>query len=586
MNISTVYIKNFRNFEDFEINFTEGFQTIIGENNIGKSNFYYAIRLILDQYMSYKDRNLGVKDFYNFEELDLDSHIIISLDLFGNDLSSFPNLHALNTGHNTARITYLFAHKSKFIDDGTVFDEIKIEDFKWKLYGAGNSYTVDNILTFGEIYFNDIEGINLFHISAFRNIYSDIQGKSKSLLSQYCLSRENSATELDSLKGILDTASTQLNELSFIPDIKEKVEDTHVEVVGRNFSYPLSLEFKSEFDEDIWNQLNLYYEHNGQNIPIELLGLGQKNIIYLSLFISRLRNEYNPHELNILLIEEPESHLHPQLQKILFSNLQDLNNIQVFMTSHSTHIASDCEYKNLNVVYKDLNNKVKSFSPFISNVLTNREPSFLKRYLDATRSELFFASGIIFVEGIAEQFLIPIIAKEIYKVDLLEHNISVISIHCRYFEPFMKLLQNNGFEIPASIIIDGDSGEIPVGETETTAVQNARALEVPDRVKVYSGTNTLETDLFPNINTNNSYLVNCFRNLGHEESYNNLYHEVETNGEDWNKELIKRIDGTITKGRFAQELSLYIDESFVIPSYIEDAIIFVCEARGIEFIDE
>lgn len=582
MNISRVYIKNFRNFEDFGINFTNGFQTIIGENNIGKSNFYYAIRLILDQYMSYRDRSLGIKDFYNFEELTINSHIIISLDLFGNDLASFPNLHALNTSQNTARITYLLAHKSKFIDDGTIFNEIKIEDFKWKLYGAGNSYNIDDILTFGEIHFNDIEGINLFHISAFRNIYNDIQGKSKSLLSQYCLSRENSDTELNSLKGILDTASTQLNALNFIPNIKEKVEETQEDVVGKNFSYPLSLEFKSEFDEDIWNQLNLYYEHNGQNIPIELLGLGQKNIIYLSLFISRLRNEYNPHELNILLIEEPESHLHPQLQKILFSNLQGLNNIQTFMTSHSTHIASDCEYKNLNVIYKNIDNKVQSFSPFTSNVLTGRDPEFLKRYLDATRSELFFASGIIFVEGIAEQFLIPVIAKKVLGVDLLEHNISVVSIHCRYFEPFMKLLQVNGFEIPASIIIDGDSAEIAEGENETTAVQNARVLEIENRVNVYSGTHTLEIDLFPDVNTNGTYLQNCFVNLGHERSYNNLI-QANNNGESWGDGLIRRIDNTVSKGRFSQELSLNIDENFNIPVYLENAIKFVCESRGIQF---
>lgn len=48
MNISKVYIKNFRNFEKFTIDFTNGFQTIVGENNIGKSNFYQAIRLILE----------------------------------------------------------------------------------------------------------------------------------------------------------------------------------------------------------------------------------------------------------------------------------------------------------------------------------------------------------------------------------------------------------------------------------------------------------------------------------------------------------------------------------------------------------
>jgi len=582
MHISKVFIKNFRNFEEFSIDFTSGFQTIIGENNIGKSNFYKAVRLVLDKNLSYKDRYLELRDFYSFQALNIDSHIIISIELEGNDLANFPNLHALNNGQNTARITYIFAHKSKYINSREVISEIKIEDFKWKLYGGGNRYDFNDILGLGEIHFTDIEGINLFYITAFRNIYNDIQGRSKSLLSQYCTSRPNSEDELEQLRSILNTSSTQLNQLGFIPDIQTNIEGIHENIVGDSFSFPLSLEFQSDFDEDIWNQLQLNYQSNGQNIPISLLGLGQKNIIYLSLFLSKLINEHNEHELNLLLIEEPESHLHPQLQKILFSNLQDLDNIQVFMTSHSTHIASDCEYKNLNIIYKNLEQKVKSFSPFTSSILTDREPLFLKRYLDATRSELFFASGIIFVEGIAEQFIIPEISKRVYGVDLVEHNISVISVHSRYFDPFLKLLQDNGFEIPASVIIDGDENEIAQGQTETTAVGNARALEVDGRVKVFAGISTLETDLFPNNVTNKNILRSCFQNLGHERSYTNLINNV-VSDDEWKKELIKRIDGTVSKGRFAQELSLLIDENFIVSNYIRDAIQFTVEARGIVF---
>lgn len=579
MNISKVYIKNFRNFEDFSITFSEGFQTIIGENNIGKSNFYHAVRLVLDKNLSYRDRYLEKKDFFNFIDLDLESHIIISIELQGDDLTSFPNLHALNNSNTTARITYVFAHKFKFLDNNDEITEIKFEDFRWQMYGGGNSYILNNILALHQIHFNDIEGINLFYITAFRNIYNDIQGKSKSLLSQYCTSREHAQDELEELKNILNTSSTQLNALGFIPEIKTNIETIHENIVGSNFSFPLSLKFDSEFDEDIWNQLNLYYEHNGQSIPINLLGLGQKNIIYLSLFLSKLRNEYNEHELNLLLIEEPESHLHPQLQKILFSNLRDLNNIQVFMTSHSTHIASDCEYKNLNIIYKNIDNSVKSFSPFTSHILVDREPLFLKRYLDATRSELFFASGVIFVEGIAEQFLIPVIAKKVYGIDLLEHNISVISIHCRYFDPFLKLMQTDGFEIPTSVIIDGDQSELSEGQTETTSVTNARALEIEGRIKVFSGTYTLEIDLFPDNSTNTLYLATCFLNLGHYTSYSNLLSDTRP----WADSLIKRIDGTITKGRFSQELSLNIDDQFIVPQYIREAIQFVVEARGIPF---
>ena len=106
------------------------------------------------------------------------------------------------------------------------------------------------------------------------------------------------------------------------------------------------------------------------------------------------------------------------------------------MTSHSTHIASDCDSKNLNVLFKNLENEVKSFSPFKGDLLSERENKLLKRYLDATRSEMFFASAIIYVEGVGEQFIIPTIAKEVFGFSLAENNISVIPIHSRYFDHY------------------------------------------------------------------------------------------------------------------------------------------------------
>ncbi len=199
-----------------------------------------------------------------------------------------------------------------------------------------------------------------------------------------------------------------------------------------------------------------------------------------------------------------------------------------------------------------------------------RDQLLLKRYLDATRSELFFSSAVIFVEGVAEQFIIPSIAKEVYGTNLTEQNISVVPIHSRYFDPFLEMFQDGKLEIKACAIIDGDWNEVGDDE-QTTSVKNAKSLEVKGRVNVFPGTYTLEVDLFPDNVTNNKILETCFVNLGHSKSFKNLM----ATQANWTDELLKRIDGTIKKGRFAQELSLNLSNKFIVPQYIKDALEFI-----------
>lgn len=257
------------------------------------------------------------------------------------------------------------------------------------------------------------------------------------------------------------------------------------------------------------------------------------------------------------------------------------------MTSHSTHIASDCDYKNLNVLYRNIEYQIKAFSPFKDGLLSDRENLLLKRYVDATRSEMFFSSAIIYVEGVGEQFIIPSIAKEVYGINLTEHNISVIPIHSRYFDPYLKIAQDGNLEIPVVAIIDGDSDEIEDDEISTTAVSNAKSLEVKERVLVSNGNKTLEIDLFPSPTINADYLKESFKNLGHPKSYNNLIEKTRANPELWESELIKRIDNTIKKGRFAQELSILIEGGellygeFIVPDYIKKAIEHIANCKKI-----
>ncbi|MCP4177195.1 MAG: AAA family ATPase, partial [bacterium] len=162
MYIKKMEINNFRNFSNFSIDFTTGFQTLIGENNIGKSNLYWAIRLLLDKNLSYNTRNLEEQDFHNFQELSIESYISVSIVIYGEDLASIPNLHSLKTSDNTVRISYLYIHKSKLIPSEDIIEKIDIKDFRWQLFGGGEDFNLETYDKLSRINFRDIEGINLF----------------------------------------------------------------------------------------------------------------------------------------------------------------------------------------------------------------------------------------------------------------------------------------------------------------------------------------------------------------------------------------------------------------------------------------
>ncbi|MFW5794987.1 MAG: ATP-dependent nuclease [Bacillota bacterium] len=584
MYISSIKIKNFRNFNDIEVSFNEGYQTIIGENNIGKSNLLFAIRLVLDKNLSYSARYLKEKDFHGFRKPDIEDYVLISIEFEGDNLAENPHFHCFKTSENKMRITYIYAHENIINKESiTEIEEYSIEDFKWKIVSGGKSNKFEDLINLNKVHLSDLDGINIFYLNDFRNIYSDLRGKNQSLLSDYCISREDSDNELSEVNNILEESTDELNDLDFIPAMNNDINDRNKEIAGNYFSPDVSMGFASDFDDDIWNELELFFKpEKDKTVPIKVLGLGQKNLLYLTLFIATLENKKEKGDINIVLVEEPEAHLHPQLQKVLFANLSNLTSTQVLMTSHSTHIASDCKFKNISLLYKNMKDNVKAYSPFLETDFETNEKKLLKRYLDATRSELFFSSGVIFVEGVSEQFIIPSLCEEVYDLNLEEYNISVIPIYGRHFYTFLKIFNDNHLEIPAVVIIDGDKKEVEDEDEKTTFVKKAKSLEVRNRVRVFSGEETLEKDLFP-YDENSDYLEKCFKNLCHSRSYKNLIRD--SNEDNWEEEVIKRVDGTIKKGRFAQQLAIEIDEDFNIPDYIDDAIRFIMKAKGID-IDE
>lgn len=189
-------------------------------------------------------------------------------------------------------------------------------------------------------------------------------------------------------------------------------------------------------------------------------GLGYNNILHMASSLGDLQERPIDEEISVLLVEEPEAHLHPQLLDLVFEFFKKADKeskIQIFITSHSPSLVAKADIDSVHIIYaKNEKNVITSIK---NTVLNENEKLDLKRYLDVTKSQMFFARRIIFVEGISEAILINEFAKLLEK-PLDKYSVEIVNINGVAFEPFAKLFMceegKERLRIPCTIISDND----------------------------------------------------------------------------------------------------------------------------------
>ncbi len=422
----------------------------------------------------------------------------------------------------------------------------------------------------------------------------------------------------------------------------------HLErAIGSHFGQSTKIQFtESDFTRIVESLTLLFFPNLSPDANVDYRGLnhnslGYNNLLYIASILAELTLDDDSDDtptFKLLLIEEPEAHLHPQLLVRLLNHLRqvaetDKNDVQVIVTTHSTVLASSVELSS--IIHLSRSNKPVA-TPLKDCDVPEDSERFINRWLDVTKSNLLFASGVILVEGIAEQMLVPVLARQVFKdygessQGLEERGVSVINMNGIYFKHFMRLYCNfkgvdgyadqDGLNIPVRCggITDRDPIKVQfikgedalkkelmasphdedLGEGVNPAIELVQAIKDSENARLYvSKYKTLEYDLAMEGN-NLALMASVLESLwpkpkrGKSAVIDELKAIKTENWEEKKSEeraiaasiILKRIEGgTIGKGFFAQVLADRLskeDTSISVPAYIADAVLWACKLEA------
>lgn len=436
MHLAKLVIKNFRKLKHAELSFQTGLNVLVGGNNVGKTAVVDALRALLAGHDEPYPR-LGEEDVHRPKGGTPSGDIVFEYVFSGLDEDDEADFLAALVPDASGKLE---AHIKTRYSDPDKGGRLRAK--RWCGEHEEVGLTADMM-----------ENLRGVYLPPLRDASQGLKpGRTSQLARLLQLLADDAGIE--GINKALQKLDSELKAHLPIVNTHEAINTRHKTMLGPQLAQLLEVGLSASDFKSLKSRLSLVVDA----FEIEQNGLGFNNLIYMAVVLSELTKNSDSCYRG-LIVEEPEAHLHPQLQAVLLQYLQSIQAVdgekpvQLFVTSHSPNFASIADLDSL-VCLVDTGAAVETFLPR-SVTFKKGKREKLERYLDVTRAELFFARRVIFVEGAAELMMVDTLAKRM-GCDLRQHGVSVISVEGLNFDSFLPLFGDKALKIPVAVLTDAD----------------------------------------------------------------------------------------------------------------------------------
>lgn len=491
MYIRKIHIENYRNYNNFTMEFHDGLNVIIGANNAGKTGLLYAIKLLSTPFdITFDDFNKNnlkrYKDLYlktppaitieyeishTIREDDTDDESIIRLLPFLGVKGFAESRHEASEGveyNIEATIKAVFSLDVKYLEEYRTavknadykkyLSELKalFKKYSWH-YSNGVSDTKAEQKAVTDIF-------NIRFIDAERTS-AEINKETRQEISEYINKKQDYTQFIEQAE---DEIKEYLEEpINALADVFQN-ENNDIGLEKGNISISSAIQTNLSLPDTYI--IEVKDTKGDYSLPLHNNGLGYNNLINIYMLI-KMTGIHPGKDFHILCLEEPEAHLHPAMQYKLFKYLKKQNdksglNQQIFVTTHSSNISAVAGLDNMFMVSYNRSEEIPECTQqSLKEQFTDKDgtkdkakaKAHLTKFLDVTRSDMLYADKVILVEGIAEKLLMPLFM-EICNCPYEDEHISIVEIGGKHFNYFVELFNQNAVKKKILCITDKDFG--------------------------------------------------------------------------------------------------------------------------------